>query len=167
METWENWNLTFLKSFLKNYPAVQRVAVSTVTDADKDILDFLNQHFAFLNLSADTPLPIKNLYKTPKTLGKDRLAGVAGAHHLYPHLNNLVIDAGTCIKYDIIDHMGSYHGGNISPGIDLRFQAMHTFTAKLPLLKKGNIQKTGWYHHKISHENRRTTRRFVRNGRFH
>ncbi|HET9486123.1 MAG TPA: type III pantothenate kinase [Chryseosolibacter sp.] len=85
-------------------------------------------------LTRELPLPVKNLYKTPETLGMDRIAGVCGAHQLFPSQNCLVIDAGTCITYDIIDQRGNYRGGSISPGLNMRFQALHTFTAKLPLV---------------------------------
>jgi type III pantothenate kinase len=83
-------------------------------------------------LSAQTPLPFHNLYQTPETLGKDRLANVAGAQALYPNQNCLVIDVGTCIKYDLLTHDGFYQGGNIAPGIKMRMKALHTFTARLP-----------------------------------
>ncbi len=79
-------------------------------------------------------LPIKNLYKTPKTLGMDRLAGVMGAQAMYPGKNVLVMDLGTCIKYDFIDAKGCYHGGNIAPGLSMRLSSMHEMTGKLPLV---------------------------------
>ena len=85
-------------------------------------------------LTRQLPLPINNLYKTPETLGMDRLAGVCGASELFPATDCLVIDAGTCITYDFLDRGGNYHGGGISPGLTMRFKAVHTFTAKLPLV---------------------------------
>ena len=85
-------------------------------------------------LNKNLPLPVKNLYKTPDTLGMDRLAGVCGAIQLFPGTDSLVIDAGTCITYDFVDQGGNYYGGSISPGLQMRFQAVHTFTAKLPLV---------------------------------
>lgn len=85
-------------------------------------------------LDHNTPLPIENLYETRETLGKDRLAAVAGAHYLYPHDDLLVIDAGTAITYDLINRQGQYLGGNIAPGITMRYNALHHFTGKLPLL---------------------------------
>ena len=89
----------------------------------------------FLPLTFQTPTPFKNLYQTPSTLGKDRIAAVAGAFSLYPNRNVLVIDAGTCITYDFLTDKGEYLGGGISPGIRMRFKAMHTFTGKLPLIE--------------------------------
>lgn len=86
-------------------------------------------------LSGTTPLPFVNTYATPATLGTDRIAAVAGAHRQYPNRNALVIDAGTCITYDLIDRHAHYRGGLISPGLRLRLQAMHTFTVRLPLVE--------------------------------
>ena len=95
-------------------------------------------------LTKRLPLPVKNLYMTPDTLGMDRLAGVCGAIQLFPASNNLVIDAGTCITYDFVDKAFNFHGGGISPGLKMRFQAVHTFTAKLPLVSpKANVNLIG------------------------
>ncbi len=85
-------------------------------------------------LSTEIKLPFKVTYKTPKTLGLDRIAAVAGAKFLYPDENLLVIDMGTCITYDLLFE-GSYLGGAISPGLKMRFKALNTFTANLPLIE--------------------------------
>lgn len=85
-----------------------------------------------IELNYRTPVPVKNLYKTPQTLGMDRLAAVVGANAIKPGRPLLVIDAGTCITYDFIDASGQYHGGNISPGKNMRFKALNAFTDKLP-----------------------------------
>lgn len=91
-----------------------------------------------------TPLPFKNSYLSPQTLGLDRIAAVAGAKYLYPEQNCLIVDIGTCITYDLLDKTGVYHGGGISPGVEMRLKAMHKFTAKLPLLQpKGKVQLIG------------------------
>jgi len=83
-------------------------------------------------ISTSTPLPFKIKYKTPKTLGIDRIAVVASAWEQMPRKNLLVIDAGTCITYDFISCQGEYLGGGISPGIDIRFKSLHEFTTNLP-----------------------------------
>ena len=88
--------------------------------------------------SADLKLPIQNLYKTPATLGSDRLAAAVGAVALYPNQNNLVIDMGTCITLDFVSSHNEYLGGAIMPGISMKFKALHTFTDKLPLLTFDN-----------------------------
>ncbi len=83
-----------------------------------------------------TPVPVENLYETPRTLGADRLAAVVGAVTRFPGRDILVIDAGTCITYEFIDAAGRYHGGNISPGVEMRFKALHGFTDRLPLVPR-------------------------------
>nr|MCU0355429.1 type III pantothenate kinase [Cytophagales bacterium] len=81
------------------------------------------------------PLPFANRYQTPRTLGTDRLAGVAGAQALFPGQSCLVVDAGTCLKFEWLENGSDYWGGSISPGLRMRFQAMHQFTSRLPLLE--------------------------------
>ena len=88
-----------------------------------------------MRLTHITSIPIVNKYHTPETLGKDRLAVVIGCTKVYPKKNCLVIDAGTCITYDVIDAHGNYHGGNISPGLRMRAEAMDTMTSSLPLVE--------------------------------
>ncbi|MGI4749156.1 MAG: type III pantothenate kinase [Janthinobacterium lividum] len=78
---------------------------------------------------------IKNHYQYPEKLGLDRLATVIGAHLLYPKNSNLVIDAGTCVTYDLVDAEGNYDGGSISPGLKMRFKALKYYTKKLPLIE--------------------------------
>ena len=77
--------------------------------------------------------PFTHRYKTPETLGQDRIALVAAAHKCYPSTPVLVVDAGSCITFDFLDAQGVYHGGAISPGINMRFQSMKKDTGKLPL----------------------------------
>lgn len=83
-------------------------------------------------LDHHSPLPFVNHYETPETLGKDRLAAVAGAVALHPGLSCLVIDAGTCITTDLVTDGANYQGGSISPGVNMRLAAMHERTARLP-----------------------------------
>jgi type III pantothenate kinase len=94
----------------------------------------------FIELSASTPIPIKNLYATPETLGKDRLAGVIGAASIFPNSDILVIDAGTCITYDWLTPSNEYLGGAISPGMHMRYIALHQQTGKLPLVSHESFQ---------------------------
>ena len=100
--------------------------------------DSLFADISYKILSADLKLPIQNLYKTPATLGSDRLAAAVGAVALYPNQNNLVIDMGTCITLDFVSSHNEYLGGAIMPGISMKFKALHTFTDKLPLLTFDN-----------------------------
>jgi type III pantothenate kinase len=87
-----------------------------------------------IELNGFTKLPFNNLYQTKETQGPDRIAAIAGAQLKFQNENILIIDAGTAITFDFIDKNGNYLGGNISPGIEMRFKALHTFTQKLPLL---------------------------------
>lgn len=94
-----------------------------------------------IELSHETLLPIKILYATPATLGRDRIAGACGAHALYPGSHCLMISAGTCMTTDMILASGTYLGGNIAPGLRMRLQAMHEYTARLPLAEPGWPEK--------------------------
>ena len=87
-----------------------------------------------LELDSTTPLPFPIHYDTPATLGNDRIAAIAGAFAQFSGTATLVIDAGTCIKYDILSDKGVFEGGTIAPGLRMRLRAMHTFTQALPLL---------------------------------
>ena len=86
------------------------------------------------NNSIQLPLNIK--YKTPHTLGSDRLAAAVGAWNEAPERNIVVIDAGSAITVDFIDRNGNYLGGNIAPGIKMRLRALHEYTALLPMIEK-------------------------------
>jgi type III pantothenate kinase len=88
-----------------------------------------------------TPVPVRNAYATPHTLGADRLAAVVGAASLRPGQNTLVIDAGTALKLDLVTADGTYHGGSIAPGLRMRLQALHTFTGRLPLLELPAVEE--------------------------
>ncbi|AEI50541.1 type III pantothenate kinase [Runella slithyformis] len=93
-----------------------------------------------LQLTPVLPVPIGKKYDTPQTLGADRLAAAVGATVLFPNENCLVIDMGTCITYDWVSADAFFHGGIISPGFRMRFQAMHTFTKRLPLIDISEAQ---------------------------
>lgn len=92
-------------------------------------------------LTADTDLPIRLDYKTPATLGADRVADACGVWSLYGGKPCLIVDAGTCITVDFLDAEGVYHGGAIMPGLQMNLQALHTFTAKLPLIDINGVSK--------------------------
>jgi type III pantothenate kinase len=108
-----------------------------VVDVENYFIDELKSFVpTVIFLDENTPIPITIRYKTPATLGKDRLAAAAGANYLQPHKNILVIDAGTAITYEFIDSKGVFTGGNISPGMTTRFRALNHFTGKLPLVNE-------------------------------
>ena len=122
-----------LRTFLQNYSAVNFIISSVAEDAIM-ISEWATRVERKYILNSSLPLPIKNKYSTPHTLGVDRIAGVCGAYQKFQGSHCLVIDAGTCITYDFLDHDGSFLGGAISPGLMMRFQAVHTFTSRLPLV---------------------------------
>lgn len=124
----------FLRQIFDQYP-IRHAVIAAVNRPDPWLELVIRQHCTCLVLDHTTPLPIQNRYATPETLGKDRLACAVGAFHLFPGKAVLTIDAGTCIKYDVVDAAANYHGGAISPGLTMRLKAMHNFTARLPLIE--------------------------------
>jgi type III pantothenate kinase len=128
-----------VKMLKDEHPQLCRSILSSVKPVDNELLQFLSGNFdLFIELDHQTKLPIKNLYKTPETLGKDRIAAAVGANELFPDQNLLVIDAGTAITYDLVSEKKQFIGGNISPGMEMRFKALNHFTGKLPLINYSN-----------------------------
>ena len=117
------------------YPQMNKAILSSVRDYPDEVRHFLRSSFEqFIEFNHLTPVPVINLYKTPVTLGVDRLAAAIGASCLFPGENLLIIDAGTAITYDLVTKNNEYLGGNISPGLNMRFKALNHFTGKLPLV---------------------------------
>ena len=129
-------------NLLTQYPDIQNLIYAASGHVEDQWLEYFKANFKVFAFNHQTPLAFNNLYETPETLGLDRLALVAAAHQLYPNQNVLIIDAGTCITYDLKSDKKEYCGGNISPGIDMRFRALHEFTARLPRLKLENPKST-------------------------
>ncbi len=113
-----------------------KAIISNVGKIDKEVASHLISIIPTIEFNSLTKIPITNNYKTPQTLGLDRIALVVGANYLYSSTNLLVIGCGTAITYDLIDNKSQYHGGAISPGIALRFKSLHQHTANLPLLER-------------------------------
>lgn len=103
---------------------------------DEETTSWIAQNMSpTLVLDSNTPLPINlSAYETPNTLGSDRIANAVAAHHYSKTEQSLVIDVGTCIKFDLIIK-GYYQGGSISPGYAMRLKALHDYTGALPKLK--------------------------------
>jgi type III pantothenate kinase len=117
----------------------ERIIICSVIKTAAEILE----EFKVLNkpiiiLLPDTKIPIQKDYETPQTLGADRLAAAVGASIIYPKENCVIIDMGTCIKYDLVDNLAIFRGGIIGPGMRMRFKAMNHFTKKLPLIEEIN-----------------------------
>ena len=113
----------------------ERIMFSSVSLSVEDFIEALGVEIPVMNLSPETPLPVRKDYLTPQTLGADRIAAAVGANWLYPGEDLIVIDMGTCITYDWVDKDAVFQGGLISPGVKMRFNAVHTFTKRLPLLE--------------------------------
>ena len=109
--------------------------IGSVVDESDDFYTALNAVIPTLIFTSQTKIPLTNLYQSASTLGSDRLSASVGAYYLHPNANVLVIDAGTCIKYNFTNAQNHYLGGGISPGIQMKFKALHQFTSKLPLVK--------------------------------
>ncbi len=125
-----------LENIFKSNTKITKTVVSSVANLAKDVVLLLNEHTKMYEIDAKTNFPFQNKYETPTTLGIDRKVLAAGAVLNFPNKNCLLIDAGTCITYDFVNAKTIYFGGAISPGIEMRYKALHHFTAKLPLLDK-------------------------------
>jgi type III pantothenate kinase len=122
---------------LKN---VKNLIISSVTRSQIELEEIFKEYnFNKIFLNPATPLPIKRDYETPQTLGSDRIAGAVGANFLFPEQNCLIIDMGTAIKYDYVSADATFRGGIISLGMRIRFEALHTFTKRLPLVEAHEI----------------------------
>jgi type III pantothenate kinase len=117
---------------------IERAIISSVRRCPPFVYDLLFTNIPYVHvLSYNSELPFKIEYETPHTLGSDRIAAVAGAYSRFNGENILIIDSGTAITFDFL-YGELYIGGNISPGIDMRFKALNKFTGKLPLLEKSS-----------------------------
>ncbi|MCC9042743.1 type III pantothenate kinase [Myroides sp. M-43] len=116
-----------------------KIILSSVGKLNTQTFDWLKKNTEIIIISHESIFPFKNLYATPSTLGIDRMVLAAGAVLQHPNCNRLVIDAGTCITYEFINHRNEYLGGAISPGLLLRYKALNHYTEKLPLLSPIDI----------------------------
>ncbi|MCB9081221.1 MAG: type III pantothenate kinase [Lewinellaceae bacterium] len=138
---WDQWDEKDLDQLVTNQNPENIIFSSVGWELPNTIAESWRLNRNLLELTAETPLPIRNAYRTPQTLGRDRLAAVVGAFALFPGEYCLVVDAGTCITFDFLEGEGVYRGGNIAPGIRMRLQAMHTFTARLPQVAPGDVDE--------------------------
>ncbi len=137
-----NLNEGDLKILRNKHPHISRCIISSVKEILPEYIHFLmHSSIKTIVLDADISLPFINAYETPETLGNDRIAAIAGACFLHPKKNVLIIDAGTAMTFDLIDDKNTYQGGIISPGLKMRFEALHHFTSQLPLLESSNDMK--------------------------
>jgi type III pantothenate kinase len=133
IETHETVNADIINKLVNRFE-VNRAIVSCVGELPSNFADFFSHKVEVLFFTASTPVPIKNCYKTPNSLGVDRLAAAVAANSLYPESNVLSVDCGTAITFDLVTSKAEYLGGSITLGVSTRFKALNSFTAKLPLL---------------------------------
>jgi type III pantothenate kinase len=119
----EDLNETILVPLIEKYE-IKNATVSTVNKPVKELTDFLEQRLNYIPFTTAIRGEIKNSYETLATLGLDRWAKVIAAHRLFDGENCLMIDAGTCITYDLLNSNREYSGGSISLGIRMRFEAL-------------------------------------------
>lgn len=140
-KTLQNTEIDLFTSEIEKLELINACILSSVANIEIEIIDFIKSKcISFFEFTHNTKIPIDNKYKTPETLGKDRLSAVIGAWSLFPNENILVIDAGTCIKFDLVTKNSEYFGGSISPGLQMRFKALNFYTDKLPLVAPENIE---------------------------
>lgn len=137
-------SISALVRIIKNYD-VRAAAYSSVRKPDGRIMELLRKKVKkFIYLDENTPLPVKIDYDTPHTLGHDRIAAAVGAVTCAPGRNVLIVDAGTAVTLDIVTADGRFLGGNISPGLHMRFEALNNYTSRLPLVDyKGELPLIG------------------------
>ncbi len=134
--------ISLRRDFLKDLEELERkyqkpgnIILSSVSKTPLKWLQKLEEGSRLFILNQQLPQVFTNLYLSPNTLGNDRVALVSAASKHFPAENVLVIDSGTCITYDFKNNKNEYLGGAISPGLDMRYKAMHNFTENLPLLE--------------------------------
>lgn len=132
VHAFSNNELDKLKSFLIKYKHIPGIISSVRSDKNTKWLKGLLPQAILFNHQLE--IPLTNNYESPATLGIDRLANAIAAANI-SEKNALVIDIGTCIKYDFVRYPKLYEGGAISPGIELRYKSMHQFTGKLPYVE--------------------------------
>lgn len=122
--------ISHLHNQIQNHP-IRQIGILNVSEKNIDI-EAICPNTPVFHLNFKAKIPFYHTHKTPQTLGADRIALVAGAFFAFPRKNVFIASYGTCVTYDFIDENGLWHGGNIAPGLSMRAQAMHDYTAALP-----------------------------------
>ena len=139
----DNQSLTGLPAFVSRH-TFDKGAVSSVVRLSSEAQQALAQlPFSLLSVTPSTPLPISTAF--PPSMGADRIAAIVAGMTLQPGKPLLIVDAGTCVTYEVIDDQGHYLGGNIAPGLQMRLRAMHEHTSLLPLVDvQGYVPQQGY-----------------------
>ena len=81
-------------------------------------------------------LPLRVRVARPEWVGIDRLLNaVAASRRVRPGVPAVLVDAGSAVTVDWLDESGAFAGGAIFPGVRLMTQALHDYTALLPLVQ--------------------------------
>jgi type III pantothenate kinase len=115
-------------------PNIRQAIISSVAESAANYESVLTDRVRVFHLDQNLSLNFSSKYDDLSKLGADRKALIAAAVTIYPAQNVLVIDMGSCVTYDMVDCSGLHRGGGISPGWQMRLNAMHTFTGRLPQL---------------------------------
>jgi type III pantothenate kinase len=135
---YKNITIDHIKEFFDFFP-IENSILSSVGRDHAEIIKYLQSETHYIPFSHNSKLPISIVYDNLKTLGLDRIANAVAAYSNFAGYNILSIQAGSCLVFDFITKEGNYLGGSISPGIEMRFNALHHFTRRLPLLSKKEI----------------------------
>lgn len=128
-------NEATIDNILAHTPSITQCIISNVGEQSNLTYKIVKQKIEqTLNFDSELKIPIENLYETPETLGKDRLAAAIGANYIFPNQDIIIIDAGTAITYEFVNAKNQYLGGYITPGIQTRLNSLNYYTSQLPLL---------------------------------
>lgn len=138
MQTWVFSEVSKIAEIIASKPARQLLISSVSKERSRELVRRVSESTVVISFEDLKALPFSSKYKTPETLGKDRIAVIAFAEQKYKHIPVLVIDAGTCITYDYLSEDGVHLGGAIAPGLKMRFSAVSDYTSALPMIEVEN-----------------------------
>ena len=140
-----NSSFEIIDEWNRLYHIGKAIISSVIAESEELIAEISKLQCPVIRFSSSMPLPLDINYKTPGTLGSDRVAAAVGAWCEAPGHNVLVIDAGSAITIDFVSKDGKYNGGNIAPGIKMRLRALHEYTDRLPMIEKDGDTPTIGY----------------------
>ena len=148
----ENDKTETINEILDKYKPTNTI-LSSVINHNPDIETLLSERSTYLKLDSFAKLPFTTPVGKPETIGADRLALASYSAFFYKNQNTLVIALGSCITYNFINKYNSFIGGSISPGMEMRFNALNYYTAKLPVVKVDPMA-IGWNFPLIGYDTR-------------
>ena len=129
----ERFDVGMMRALQSEFPDIERAVVSSTAGDAEAAAGVIRQVGVWcMMFTPQVPVPVANAYGSPGTLGADRLAAAVGIAAMYPGRNAAIIDCGTALTVDLLTADGTYRGGFISPGLRMRFAALHEHTSRLP-----------------------------------